>query len=54
MRLPDLRKQITEYLKQGVIMEDVRESAVECQARIERMGFKWHNTRQLWRRPEEE
>ena len=51
--LSDLRKQITEYMKQGLIMEDVRESAEECQERISRDGFNWDRNRLLWRRPEE-
>ena len=52
--MPDLRKQITDYMLQGTIMEDVRESAEKCQERIERMGFKWDRDRELWRRPEED
>ena len=52
MRLPELRKQITEYMRQGLIMEDVRESAEACQERINRMGYRWDSDRMLWRYPE--
>ena len=54
MRLSDLRKQIAEYMKQGLIMLDVKASAEECQARIEAMGYEWDSERMLWRAPEEQ
>ena len=52
MRLPDLRKQITEYMRQGVIMEDVQASAEACQERINRLGYKWDSEKMLWRTPQ--
>ena len=52
MRLPDLRKQITEYMRQGAIMEDVQASAEACQERINRLGYKWDSEKMLWRTPQ--
>lgn len=52
MKLRDLRNQITEYMQQGLIMEDIRDSAQACQKRIAAMGYQWDSERMLWRAPE--
>ena len=52
MKLSELRKQITEYMKQGTVMQDVKVSAEECQERIEKLGYRWDSERMLWRAPE--
>ena len=51
MKLPDLHGQIVKYLQQGLVMEDVRQSAQECQSRIDQTGIKWDSDRMLWRKP---
>jgi len=52
MKLRDLRNQITDYMRQGLIMQDIKQSAKECQRRIEKLGYKWDSERMLWRAPE--
>jgi hypothetical protein len=55
--LKQLRQEIDAYMrdqpgKRGPLtMQDVYESALECQARINALGYEWDNQRGLWRAP---
>jgi hypothetical protein len=54
-----LRQEIDAYIRgQSVrpgfgplVMQDVADSATACEARIERMGYRWDRVRFLWRAP---
>jgi hypothetical protein len=54
-----LRQEIDRYIRgQSVrpgfgplVMQDVADSATACEARIERMGYRWDLSRLLWRAP---
>jgi hypothetical protein len=54
-----LRQEIDRYIRgQSVrpgfgplVMQDVADSATACEARIERMGYRWDRVRLLWRAP---
>ena len=57
--LRKFRREIDSYIRNQprraglspLTMEDVYESAVDCQRGIEAMGYRWDRERMLWRAP---
>ena len=55
--LANLRQEIEHYVRRNdgrpgigpLVMRDVLESALACQQRIDRLGYRWNPNRLLWR-----